>query len=192
MSKLLPKALVFVLCLLPFILLVLQVLSGDIIDPIEEITNPTGQWALRFLLLTLAISPIVKLSKKGYLMRFRRMLGLFAFFYACLHLSIWLIDQSFAVNLIIADVIKRNYITLGFLAFLLLIPLVITSTNKQIKRLGAKKWKKIHQLIYPITVLVCVHFYWQAKSATDLEPMIYATIAILLLLFRVRRWRKNY
>ncbi len=192
MPKALPKILVFILCLLPFIFLVYDVLSGNMIDQIEEITNPTGQWALRFLLITLAITPIVKLTKTSYLMRFRRMLGLFSFFYVLLHLSIWLIDQSFDAQLILEDIIERTYITLGFTALMLLLPLSITSTNGWIKRLGGKRWKKLHRLVYIAAILACVHFYWQSKSALAFEPLIYAGILTVLLGFRVfKKFKKK-
>ena len=182
--------LLFLLCLIPFLGLTYDAVMGNIIDPIEEITNPTGQWALRFLLITLAITPLVKLTKKSYLMRFRRMLGLFTFFYALLHLSIWLIDQSFDLNIILEDVIERTYITLGFTAFILLMPLALTSTNGWIKRLGGKRWKKLHKAIYAIGILACIHFYWQSKSDAALEPLVYIGILTMLLGFRLfKYWR---
>ncbi len=186
MLKIIPylKIIVFFLCLLPFLLLVYDILADNIIDPIEEITNPTGQWALRFLLITLSITPIVYFSKQRYLMKFRRMLGLFVFFYICLHFSIYLIDQEFDIKLILEDVTDRTYITLGFTAFLLLIPMAFTSTKGWIRRLG-RKWKKIHNSIYVIAILACIHFYWQSKSDAALQPFIYAGILAILLGFRL-------
>lgn len=194
MIKLIPylKAIIFLLCLLPLFLLVNSALSGDIIDPIEEITNPTGRWALRFLLITLTISPLAKMTKLGYLIRLRRMLGLFVFFYAVLHFSIWLIDQQFSLMIILEDIVKRSYITLGFLAFLLLIPLAITSTNGWVKRLGGRGWRKLHRLVYLIAILACVHFYWQSKSDMAYEPFVYAIILSVLLAYRlVRKYQKT-
>ena len=178
------KPLLFVLLASPFLLLLSDVLSGYVIDPIEEITTPTGQWALRFLLLTLAITPLNKLLPFS-IIKYRRMIGVFSFFYACLHFSIWLIDRGFDINDILADIIKRPYITIGFSAFVLLSLLAITSTNSMVRRLG-KRWKKLHKLIYLIAVLVSVHYYWQAKSDMDIEPMIYGAIALILLGFRVK------
>lgn len=116
------------------------------------------------------------------------MIGVFSFFYACLHLSIFLIDQQFNAVFIFEEVVKRPYITLGFSAFVLLFLLAITSTNKMVNRLG-KRWKKLHKSIYVIAILVIVHFYWQAKSDMDIEPIIYALITLLLLSFRIN-WKK--
>ncbi len=183
MIKLVPylKVVVFIVCLLPFLTLVNNVINGSMIDPIEEITNPTGQWAFRFLLITLTIAPIARMTKQGYLIRFRRMLGLFVFFYALLHLSIWLIDQQFSLTIVLEDIVKRTYITIGFGAFLLLIPLAITSTNNWVKRLGGKRWKKLHKLVLPASILVWVHFYWQSKSDMALEPFVYGVILLVLL-----------
>jgi sulfoxide reductase heme-binding subunit YedZ len=182
------KLLLFVLLLTPFLLLLSDVILGNLIDPIEEITNPTGQWALRFLLLGLLITPLNKILSFP-LIKYRRMIGIFSFFYACLHLSIYLIDQNFEFQLILADVMKRPYTMVGFSAFILLFLLTITSTNKMVQRLD-KRWKKLHQSIYLIIILVIVHFYWQAKSSMDIEPMIYGLIALLLLGFRINwtRW----
>lgn len=181
------KSLLFVLLLSPFLLLLSDVLLGNLIDPIEEITNPTGQWALRFLLLSLSITPLDKILPFS-IIKYRRMIGVFSFFYACLHLSIFLIDQQFNIEFIVEDIIKRPYVTVGFSAFILLFLLIITSTNKMMHRLG-KHWGKLHKSIYLIAVLVIVHFYWQAKSAMDIEPMIYGLIVLLLFGFRIN-WKR--
>ena len=180
------KVFAFLLLLSPFLFLLFDILNENLIDPIEEITNPTGKWTLRFLLITLSVTPIVHFTKQRWLIKLRRMLGIFTFFYACLHLSIYLIDQTFALTLIFEDVVKRTYITVGFSAFLLMIPLAFTSTNGWIKRLG-RRWKKLHRLIYIIAPLGVIHFYWQSKSNMAMEPFIYAVILILLLGFRL--WR---
>ena len=177
------KPILFVLLLSPFSVLVIDIFLDNLIDPIEEMTTFTGQWALRFLLLTLAITPLNKFLPFS-IIKYRRMIGVFSFFYACLHFGIWLIDQEFALQIITQDIIKRPYITIGFSAFLLLFLLAITSTNRMMRLLG-KRWKKLHKSIYVIIVLVVVHFYWQAKSDMDIEPMIYAAIALALLGFRV-------
>lgn len=181
------KPLLFLLLLTPFALLLFDALADNLIDPIEEITNPTGQWALRCLLLSLLITPLNKILPFS-IIKYRRMVGVFSFFYACLHLSIFLIDQQFNAEFILEDIIKRPYITIGFSAFIILFLLAATSTNKMVRLLG-RHWKKLHKMIYLAVILVVVHFYWQAKSALDIEPMIYALIALILLGFRVR-WKK--
>jgi len=184
------KPILFVLLLSPFALLVVDIFLDNLIDSVEEITTFTGQWALRFLLLTLAISPLNKFLPFS-IIKYRRMIGVFSFFYAFMHFTIWLIDQEFAVQIIIQDIIKRPYITVGFSALLLLFLLAITSTNKMMRLLG-RHWKKLHKSIYLIIVLVVVHFYWQAKSDMDIEPMIYAAIALVLLAFRINwTWFKK-
>lgn len=181
------KPLLFVLLLSPFLLLLWDIFMDNLIEPIEEITNPTGQWALRFLLLSLLITPLNRLLPFS-IIKYRRMIGVFSFFYACLHFSIWLIDQEFDLMIIMTDIIKRPYIAIGFSGFLLLLSLAITSTDKMVRRLG-RNWKKLHRSIYLIAVLAVVHFYWQAKSSMDIEPMIYAVIALVLLGYRLN-WAK--
>ncbi len=184
------KVVLFILLSLPFGFLTWDVFFDNLIDPIEEITNPTGQWALRFLLLTLLITPLSRIT--GYsLIKFRRMTGVFAFFYATLHLSIFLIDQQFNIEYILEDIMERPYITVGFSAFIFLFLLAITSNNFSIRKLK-KRWKKLHKLVYLITVLVIVHFYWQVKSWMDIDPFIYTVIAIILLGYRLKPLiRKN-
>lgn len=177
------KSILFVLLLLPFLLLIKDISTGALIDPIEEITVPTGQWALRLLLVVLAITPLVRLTRWRFIIKWRRMIGLFAFFYALLHLSIWLIDQQFDLAMIIEDITKRTYITVGFSALLLMTPLAITSTNGWMRRLG-RRWKRLHRLVYVIVILGVIHFYWQSKSDMALEPFIYAGIALILLGYR--------
>ena len=178
------KPVLFLLCALPFCVLVYNGFTGNLTaNPIKEITHFTGEWALRFLLITLAITPLRKITRKNALIRFRRMLGLFAFFYACLHFSTYLaLDQFFDWNEIVLDVAKRPYITVGFSAFVLLIPLAVTSTNKMAQRLG-NNWRRLHSLIYPIAVLVIFHYLWLVK-ADILPPVIYGLILCLLLVLR--------
>ncbi|SFV57734.1 FIG001196: Membrane protein YedZ [hydrothermal vent metagenome] len=173
------KLFLFILLSLPFDFLVWDIINENFIDPIEEITNPTGEWALRFLLLTLAISPLNKITKIS-LIKYRRMFGLMSFFYAVLHLGIFLIDKEFSLTLVFADIFKRPYITIGFSAFILMFLLTITSNSFSIKKLK-NKWKKLHNLIYLISLLVIVHFYWQVKSWQDIEPLIYTSITLFLL-----------
>jgi sulfoxide reductase heme-binding subunit YedZ len=184
------KPLVFLLCLLPMASIVWRVFFGDLgANPVETITFATGDWTLRFLLITLAISPVRQWFGLSALPRFRRMLGLYVFFYACSHFLVWFVaDHAFNVGDMIEDIIDRPYITFGFSALVLLIPLAITSNNAMMRRLG-KKWKKLHRLVYIIVVLGVLHYLWLVK-ADYLEPGIYAFIAAVLLFQRlnIKKW----
>ena len=178
------KPIVFILCLLPFVLLVFQAFTDELgTNPVETLTHATGEWSLRFLLITLSITPLRRFLKMNWLIKLRRMLGLYAFFYAVLHFItyIWL-DQYFDIREILLDIPKRPFITIGFVAFVLLIPLAVTSTNAMQKRLK-KKWSTLHKLIYIIPVLVIIHFMWTLKADYS-EPIVYAIIFSLLLLSR--------
>ena len=179
------KVAVFLICLLPLAALVWRAIhNGLTANPIEFITHATGDWTLRFLCMTLAITPLRKIFRQPNLIRFRRMLGLFAFFYGCLHFTtyIWL-DKFFDLAEMGKDIAKRPYITLGFTAFVLLIPLAITSTASWIRRLGGRRWQLLHRLIYVSAVAGVIHYYWLVKSAV-LRPLIYAVIVAVLLLWR--------
>jgi len=156
-------------------------------NPTEELTHRTGEWALRMLLITLAITPLRQITGLNWLIRFRRMLGLYAFFYATLHLAtyVWF-DQFFNWAEIISDVVKRPYITVGFAAFILLIPLAATSTQWMIRKLK-RRWTLLHRSVYLIGVLGVTHFFWLVK-ADFREPVIYATILTLLLAYRLSRY----
>ncbi|MGD8566485.1 MAG: protein-methionine-sulfoxide reductase heme-binding subunit MsrQ [Gammaproteobacteria bacterium] len=180
------KPVVFVICLLPLALLIWDAFNDGLgANPVEAITHRTGDWTLRFLLLTLSVTPLRLVFGWKKLIRFRRMLGLFAFFYVCLHFLTYLVfDHFFDFGEIAKDIVKRPYITVGFSAFVMLIPLAVTSTNKMMKRLG-KNWKRLHQLVYVAAVCGILHYLWLVK-ADILQPMIYAVI--LLLLFAVRAW----
>jgi sulfoxide reductase heme-binding subunit YedZ len=182
------KAAVFVGCLLPLAFLLWRAVSGDLgANPIEAVTLFTGRWALRLLLVTLAITPVRRLTGWNRLIGFRRMLGLFAFFYATLHFTIYLvIDQFFDWETIVEDVTKRPFITAGFAAFVLLVPLAVTSTQGWIRRLG-RRWQQLHRLIYASAILAVVHFIWKVKS--DLrDPYFYATILAILFVARGVFW----
>ena len=176
------KPLVFVASLLPFTFLVHDVITNNLgANPVEAIRLYTGDWTLRFLLIVLAVTPLRRISGWNAILRLRRMLGLFAFFYACLHFVsyIWL-DQHFMFDLIIEDVLDRPYITVGVLSFVLLIPLAVTSTNGMVRRLGAKRWQRLHKLVYVIAIAGVIHFWWLVKSDIS-EPLIYALLLALLL-----------
>lgn len=159
-------------------------------DPVKKLEHTCGSWALKFLLITLAITPLRQLAHLPHLQRLRRMFGLFAFFYAVLHVAVYLtLDLELNFGTLFADIAKRPYITIGFLALLLLIPLAATSTNRMMRRLG-RRWQKLHRLIYVIAVLGVWHFYWQVKRDVR-EPLVYAGILALLLGYRwVRAQRK--
>ncbi|MFO1434769.1 MAG: protein-methionine-sulfoxide reductase heme-binding subunit MsrQ [Candidatus Competibacteraceae bacterium] len=176
------KTILFFLGLLPPATLFWRGLGAN---PVETLTHHTGTWGLRFLLLTLAVTPLRRLSGWNWLLRYRRMLGLFAFFYALLHFATYLVfDQFFDPAAIARDVLKRPYITIGFLAFVLLIPLAVTSTNKMIRRLGARRWQHLHRLVYPIGLLVILHYFWLVKADLS-RPLLYGAVLALLLGYRI-------
>ena len=186
------KVFVFLLCLGPFGFLVWRTFTGNLgPNPVEFYQHATGDWTLRFLVITLCITPfrkLLKLLKLPDLIRFRRMLGLFAFFYACLHFTtyIWL-DKFFDLSEMWKDVVKRRFITVGFLAFVLLIPLAITSTVGWIRRLGGRRWQMLHRAIYISAVAGVIHYYWLVKSAV-LRPLAYGALVGLLLAWRLGEW----
>ncbi len=176
---------IFLACLLPLAHLGWKALNHGLgANPIQVITFSTGTWTLVFLLVTLTITPLRKLSKLYWLIQCRRMLGLFAFFYGCLHFLtyIWL-DQFFDVHSVYKDIFKRPFITAGFSAFVLMIPLALTSTQKAIRRLG-KRWQLLHRLIYVSAIAGVVHYIWLVKKDVR-TPLIYAAILAALLLYRI-------
>ena len=179
------KPAVFATALVPLALLVWNALHDGLgANPVETITFKTGDWGLRFLLMTLCVTPLRRVTGWQWLARMRRMLGLFAFFYICLHFSTYLaLDAFFDVRYILEDITDRTYITLGFTSFLLLIPLAMTSTNAMVRRLGGQRWRRLHRLAYVTAAGGVLHFLWLVKA--DLrEPLIY--LGILLLLFVAR------
>ena len=189
------KVVVFLLCLIPFERLVwravyalwqgLPLETYLTANPIEFITHRTGDWVLRFVVITLAITPVRKLLKMPQLIRFRRMLGLFAFFYACLHFSTWVVlDKFFDWRDMWADVHKRPFITIGFLGFALMIPLAITSTAGWIRRLGGKRWQMLHRAVYVTAIAGVIHYYWLVKSDVH-KPVEYGFMVGVLLLWRL-------
>jgi methionine sulfoxide reductase heme-binding subunit len=180
---------IFVLCLLPFGLLGWRALHNDLTaNPIEYITHQTGDWTLIFVVITLAITPARKSLGLPELIRLRRMLGLFAFFYGLLHFSTWIgLDKFFDWAEMLHDVRKRPFITAGFTGFVLMIPLAVTSTAGWIRRLGGKRWLALHRLIYVTAVAGVVHYYWLVKSDVR-KPVFYGALVTLLLAWRVGHW----
>jgi methionine sulfoxide reductase heme-binding subunit len=180
------KGTVFVACALPAAIIALRFYQGNVTaNPVEYLQHTTGDWTLRFLLITLGITPLRKLLNLPDLIRFRRMLGLFAFFYVCLHFLTYIgPDQAFVLAGMWKDVEKRRFITVGFLGFVLLIPLALTSTKGWIRRLGGKRWQALHRLIYVIALCGVIHYYWLVKSDHRL-PLLYGAILVVLLLYRL-------
>ncbi|MEI6303465.1 MAG: protein-methionine-sulfoxide reductase heme-binding subunit MsrQ [Betaproteobacteria bacterium] len=189
------KAVVFALALAPLA----RLATGAFLfpewlgaNPAEYITRATGDWTLRFVLITLAVTPLRKITGWGWLLRLRRMLGLYAFFYGMVHLSSYVsFDHVFEAGEIIKDIIKRPFITVGFATLLLMLPLAVTSTNAMVRRLGARRWIALHRLIYIIGPLGVLHFWWMVKKDLT-EPVIYALVLALLLGYRlVMRLRES-
>ena len=182
----------FILCLIPLLLLVWDGLHHDLgANPVEKMTHVTGDWTLRLLLITLTVTPLRKLSGWHAIIRVRRMLGLYAFFYACLHFSVYLVfDHFFDMGEIARDVIKHPYVTVGFASYVLLFPLAVTSTNKMVRRLGGARWQKLHKLVYVIATGGVLHYLWLVKADTR-DPVIYGILLALLLIYRVLDQRRN-
>jgi sulfoxide reductase heme-binding subunit YedZ len=183
------KVVLFLLCLGPLASILWPfAFRYTIPNPLEFIQHGTGDWTLRFLVITLTITPLRQILQVPELIRFRRMLGLFAFFYACLHFTTYLVfDKVFDLHEIWKDVYKRPFITVGFLAFTLLIPLAITSTAGWIRRLGGRRWRILHRAIYISAVCGVIHYYWLVKSAV-IRPIFYGVLVTLLLAWRVGDW----
>ncbi|MEO6212581.1 MAG: protein-methionine-sulfoxide reductase heme-binding subunit MsrQ [Vicinamibacterales bacterium] len=174
----------FVAALTPFLWLFFRALTGRLsVNPVEDLTLTTGIWALRMLVITLAITPLRRLTGWNRAIQYRRMVGLFAFFYGTLHLATYFLDQGFALTFIVADVVKRPFITVGMIAFVLMVPLAITSTKGWIRRMG-KRWQLLHRLIYISGIAAVVHYLWKVKIATG-SPVYYAIVVGALLAFRV-------
>jgi methionine sulfoxide reductase heme-binding subunit len=180
------KAVLFVLALLPLLrLLVGAPLDWLGVNPIELITRSLGTWTLVFLLITLGITPLRRLTKLNWLPQMRRMLGLFAFFYGTLHLTTYLwLDQFFDVVEIAKDIVKRPFITVGFIAYALMIPLAVTSTHAMTRRLGGRRWRQLHRLVYVLAICAVVHYWWLVKRDLT-EPALYALVLAVLLALRV-------
>jgi methionine sulfoxide reductase heme-binding subunit len=183
------KGVLFLFCLGPLATIIWPfVFGGTVPNPLEFIQHGTGDWTLRFLVITLTITPLRQILHLPELIRFRRMLGLYAFFYGCLHFTTYLVfDKVFDLHEIWKDVYKRPFITVGFLAFTLLIPLAITSTAGCIRRLGGRRWRILHRAIYVSAVCGVIHYYWLVKSAV-IRPIFYGVLVTLLLAWRLGDW----
>jgi sulfoxide reductase heme-binding subunit YedZ len=188
------KPLVFLLCLLPFAWLAYNVIINNLgANPQEALIRATGDWTLRFLCIVLVVTPLRTISKTPQLARFRRMLGLFVYFYVVIHLlSYSWFDMGFDVTDIAKDIYKRPFILVGFAAFVLLTPLALTSFNRAIKTLGAKRWQMLHKLVYVIAGLGVLHFFWMRSGKNNFnEVFIYAAILAILLGWRLVQWLKK-
>jgi sulfoxide reductase heme-binding subunit YedZ len=188
----LARPLLFLLCSLPLAWLLARtfgIAGGSLgANPTDELQDRLGEWALRFLIATLCVTPVAVTLRKPWLLGLRRMLGLFAFTYVTLHFANWLLlDQWLDTRAILADFAKRPYITVGLVALLLLVPLAVTSTAGWMRRLG-RRWHLLHRLVYPAAILGCVHFWWQVKADWR-EPLVYATVLAMLLGWRIHRAR---
>ena len=181
------KVALFLASLLPFANMAWLTVQGALTEPLEYITHQTGDWALYFLCITLAVTPLRRFTGWNWVIRLRRMLGLFCFFYALLHFTTFLwFDHFFDWSAMWKDVLKRPFITVGFIAFLMLVPLAATSTNGMVKRLGGKRWRWLHRLIYVIAPLAILHFWWMKAGKNDFaEPILFGTIVAVLLGLRV-------
>jgi sulfoxide reductase heme-binding subunit YedZ len=196
------KVVVFFACLIPLGILAWEFFGPHPTDmttwglglgpnPVERLEHGTGDWTLRFLLITLSITPLRKILRVPWLIKFRRMFGLFAFFYACLHFTTYLgVDKFFNVHEIFADVFKRKYITVGFTAFVLLIPLAVTSTAGWIRRLGGNRWQALHRLIYASAIAGVIHYIWLVKADIRV-PLEYGMLLAALLAYRVVMWSRR-
>ena len=182
------KAALFLLCLLPLARLIVGAVQDDLgANPIEFIARSLGTWTLNFLLITLTVTPLRHLTGAHWLLRLRRMLGLYVFFYAALHLATYLwLDQFFDWAAIARDIVKRPFITAGFAAFVLLVPLAATSNNAMVKKLGGRRWTQLHRSVYAIAIIGVIHYWWLVKKDIT-QPLLYAVLLGLLLGFRALR-----
>src|SRR5574343_763076 len=187
------KTAVFIACLLPAARLLWAAYHGDFgLNPVEFVQRWTGSWTFNLLLITLCVTPLRTISQWHWLLRLRRMLGLFCFFYACLHfLSFIGFDPSFVLEDIAKDVFKRPFVSVGFAAFILLIPLAATSNNWAIRELGGRRWQDLHRNIYLIGILATLHYFWLVKATALLWPLAYSVALAVLLGWRIRERRRK-
>lgn len=186
------KPIVFVLCLTPAVLVTYNFFSGNLsFNPIDDVTDITGRWTLRLLLITLAISPLRRITGFNRLIRFRRMIGLFTFFYVTIHLSMFVVfDFFFDFAAMLRDVPVRPFITAGWTALMCMLPLALTSTKGWIRRLGGRRWQMLHRLIYISAIAAVTHYFWNAKI-TEVGPVAYILVAVILLGYRLWTWLKD-
>ena len=186
------KPAVFALALAPLLGLLWKAYAGTFsANPIKDVTEETGIWTLRFLLITLAVTPLRSITRWSPAGTFRRMLGLFAFFYGFLHFTTYVyLDQFFAFDEILRDIAKRPFITVGFAAFVLMIPLVLTSPNSVVRWIGGKRWKALHRTVYVVALGGVIHYLWLVKADTS-RPLLYGTALVILLLFRLWTFLKS-
>ncbi|HUS18696.1 MAG TPA: protein-methionine-sulfoxide reductase heme-binding subunit MsrQ [Terriglobales bacterium] len=186
------KVIVWLLCLAPIANLVLHGMRAELgANPIEKVMNSLGYWTLTLLVSSLAITPLRRISGWNWMIRFRRLVGLFAFFYVCLHLATYVVlDQELDLAAVLQDIPKRPFILVGFLAFMLLAPLAATSTQWSIRKLGGRNWNRLHKLVYVSAALGVVHFWWKVK-ADKLQPAIFGAVLALLLGYRIVAWLRN-
>lgn len=189
LKRRLVKVAVFLVCLAPVVFLAIGALTGNLsANPIKDITEWTGTWALRFLMITLCVTPLRQLTGWNEPIKYRRMLGLFAFFYGALHFLTYVsLDQTFSITSIVQDVYKRPFITVGFIGFVVMIPLAITSTKKWIARLGGRQWQLLHRLTYVSAIAGVVHYLWLVKADTR-RPLTYGVLLLMLLGFRLLKF----
>ena len=180
------KAGVFLVALVPLAVIALAASAGDLgANPVETLLHHFGEWALRLMLVTLAVTPLRRLTGWNHAARLRRMLGLFAFFYAVLHLATYVVlDRSLLLEEVLEDLTDRPYIMVGFAAFVLLVPLAATSTNAMVRRLGGRRWRRLHRIAYAAAIGGVVHYWWLVKADVR-EPLVYAALLTLLLVLRL-------
>lgn len=186
------KVFLFVLCLSPALYAGWRAYQGNLTaDPVSYLTHFTGDWTIRFVMITLTVTPLRGLFNLPQVVRFRRMLGLSAFFYGCLHLSAWVVlDKFFDWHEMGQDILKRRFITVGMLALSLMLPLAITSTSGWVRRLGFRRWQNLHRLIYLVGACAVIHYYWLVKSDIR-EPLMYFAIYMVLMMYRVVMWTRK-
>ena len=190
--RILIKPAVFIICLIPLAMAIFAVATDRMgANPIEGLLHVTGEWGLRFLLVTLCVTPLQLTFKWLWIAKLRRLLGLYAFFYATLHLTIWVVlDQGLELGTALREIVEKKYILVGITSLLMMLPLAVTSNRWAIRKLG-KKWKPLHRLIYPLTLLAIVHFLWQVRAKDVGEPAIYLAFFLVLLLWRFIRQVKK-
>lgn len=185
------KPVVFLVCLIPLCIAIVGVANNQFVDPVESLLHSSGAWALRFLLITLCVTPVLHILKLAVVAKFRRMFGLFAFFYASVHLGVWVaLDQGLNLADALSAIVEKKFITVGIIAWFGLLLLALTSNRFSVRRLG-RRWKKLHNWVYIFSVMAVVHYVWQVKGSELLEPLAYLGVLAALLFWRFLRILKN-